>query len=63
MKTLIYFAFYFCSFTPDGEHEGQTTYKFIFKGKVYDHVYQEEIKNAIKTGEFKYNEDWTFKTI
>lgn len=33
---------------------------FTSDGKVYEYCYKEEILQAIKTGEFKYNEDLHF---
>jgi hypothetical protein len=35
-------------------------YAFFIDGKVYEYAYREEIMEAIRTGEFKYNEDLHF---
>lgn len=37
-------------------HEDRIVYTFLFNNKVYEHAYKEEIVNAIKTGEFVYDE-------
>lgn len=41
-----------------GDNDGRPTFRYTFKGQTYDHVYKEEIINSIKTGEFRYNEDF-----
>lgn len=61
MKAIILILFYIGFAQEQGENDGRTTYKFIYKGHVYDYVYKEEIENAIRTGEFRYNEE--LKTI
>jgi len=61
MKTIILLLFYVGFAQEQGENDGRTTYRFVYKGQVYDHAYKEEIENAIRTGVFNYNED--FKTI
>ena len=37
-------------------HEDRLLYTFLYKGKIYEHAYEQEIVNAIKTGEFIYDE-------
>lgn len=37
-------------------HEDRLLYTFLYKGVIYEHAYEQEIVNAIKTGEFIYDE-------
>lgn len=37
-------------------HEDRLLYTFTYKGVIYEHAYEQEIVNAIKTGEFIYDE-------
>jgi hypothetical protein len=61
MKTIILLLFYVGFAQEQGEHDGRKIYRFTFKGEIHDSVYLEEIENAIRTGDFSYNED--LKTI
>ena len=46
---------------PQGEHEGLKVYAVLLSdGKVMDYMYQSEIKEAKRTGIWKYNEDLEF---
>lgn len=54
----ILFIILFSVIQYQGDNDGRPTFRYTFKGQVYDHVYKEEIINSIKTGEFKYNEDF-----
>lgn len=45
--------------TPQEEHEGRQMYNICFKdGTTIEYAYKEEVLEYIKTGTFKYNEDF-----